>query len=152
MHPKKCKVFYLPLILPEPGGAYKQKSRCRREWIGVSKGIFFLQFSLQWNFLPSLPKIYSKHIFSTISYTKNQAERKFWKACMILQWLDPMLCLSPRHCQYRDFLVHSFNPLNFQVKTLKCEIFFVRCFDNGGHQDLHLVEVKINYMMLTVAK
>ena len=92
------------------------------------------------------------NIHSTQYHIKKPSRKKILKACVILQLLDPMLCLSPRHCQYRDILVHSFNPLNFQVKILKPEIFFVRCFNNGGHQDLHLVEVKINYMMLTVAK
>ena len=39
-----------------------------------------------------------------------------------------------------------------QVKTLQSEIFLVGCFNNSGYQDLRLVEVKMNYMILTVAK
>ena len=99
--------------------------------------------------MPSLSKIYSKHTFNTISYKKTKQKENFESLC------DPSVIRSNallKSKTYRDILVHSFNPLNFQVNILKPEIFFVRCFNNGGHQDLHLVEVKINYMMLTVAK
>ena len=78
--PTNCRVIYLPLILPGPGGAYKLKSRSRREWIGVSKRIF-LQFSLQESFLPSLSKIYSKHTFNTISYKKTKQKENFESLC-----------------------------------------------------------------------
>ena len=92
------------------------------------------------------------NIYSTQYHIKKPNRKNFLESLYDPSVIRSNTLLNPRHCQYRDFLVHSFNPLNFQVKTLKSEIFFVRCFNNGGHQDLHLVEVKINYMMLTVAK
>ena len=45
-------------------------------------------------------------------------------------------------------LIHWFT----RFITLKPDIYFVRGFEDFSHQDLRLVEVKINYMMLTVAK
>ena len=126
------KNWYLPLILQGPGGAYKQKSRSRREWIGLSKGMFFQQFSLQWNFFLSMSKIYRKNTFTRISYKKTKQKGNFGKLVWSLSYymkysaeyyvpLKKSACalspegrlgnLSPRHCQQTVFLARS--RLNF---------------------------------------
>ena len=126
------KNWYLPLKLQGPGGAYKQKSRIRREWIGLSKGMFFQQFSLQWNFFPSMSKIYRKNIFTRISYKKTKQKENFGKLVWSLSYyikysaayyvplkksgcaLSPERSLgnlSPRYCQQTVSLARS--RLNF---------------------------------------
>ena len=52
--------------------------------------------------------------------------------------------LTPRYRQQTDILAHSLDQPNSYLKTLKPDIFFVRFLNDGGYEELLLVELKMN--------
>ena len=110
--------------------------------------------------------IITRHIESdTGSTVSSSSEETYVIPAKCWRTLLPGRNVSPRHRQQADFLGQYLDQLNSYYKTLKTDIFFVRCFIDGSYMELLLKEVKtihsisgcdlqqmVNGMLPTLAK